>query len=47
VLIQIPEWLAEKKAGYADGAPPTEVVGRTERETEKDNQLGTQGRRDH
>ncbi|MFB6229272.1 MAG: hypothetical protein ABEH88_12110 [Halobacteriales archaeon] len=35
VLIQIPEWLAEDKAGYVDGAPPTEVVGRIERETEK------------
>lgn len=35
VLVQIPEWLAEEKAGYAGGAPPTEVVGRIERETEK------------
>lgn len=35
VLIRIPEWLAEEKAGYVDGAPPTDVVGRIERETEK------------
>jgi len=33
VLVQIPEWLAEEKVGYIDGAPPTEVVGRIERET--------------
>lgn len=35
VLVRIPQWLAEEKAGYSDGAPPTEVVGRIERETEK------------
>lgn len=35
VLVRIPEWLAEEKAGYIDGAPPTEVVGRIERETEQ------------
>lgn len=35
VLIRIPEWLAEEKAGFVEGAPPTEVVGRIERETEK------------
>lgn len=35
VLVRIPEWLAEEKAGYIEGAPPTEVVGRIERETEK------------
>lgn len=35
VLVRIPEWLAEEKAGYVDGAPPTEVVGRIGRETEK------------
>lgn len=35
VLVRIPEWLAEEKAGYVEGAPPTEVVGRIERETEK------------
>jgi hypothetical protein len=40
VLVQIPEWLAEEKAGYVDGAPPTEVVGRIERETEKAILLG-------
>lgn len=34
VLVQIPEWLAEEKAGYVEGTPPTEVVGRIERETE-------------
>lgn len=35
VLIRIPEWLAEEKAGYVEGTPPTEVVGSIERETEK------------
>lgn len=35
VLIQIPEWLAEEKVGYVEGTPPTEVVGRIDRETEK------------
>lgn len=35
VLVRIPEWLAEEKAGFVEGAPPTEVVGRIERETEK------------
>jgi hypothetical protein len=35
VLVRIPEWLAEERAGYVDGAPPTEVVGRIGRETEK------------
>lgn len=35
VLIRIPEWLAAEKAGFVDGAPPTEVVGRIARETEK------------
>lgn len=34
-LVQIPEWLAEEKVGYVEGAAPTEVVGRIERETEK------------
>lgn len=35
VLLRIPEWLAEEKAGFVEGAPPTVVVGRIERETEK------------
>lgn len=35
VLVRIPDWLADEKVGYVDGAPPTEVVGRIERETEK------------
>lgn len=35
VLIRIPVWLAAEKAGFVDGAPPTEVVGRIARETEK------------
>lgn len=35
VLVKIPEWLAEEKAGYVGSAPPTAVVGRIERETEK------------
>lgn len=35
LLIRIPEWLAEEKVGYIEVAPPTEVVGRIERETEK------------
>lgn len=39
VLLRIPEWLAAEKAGFLDGAPPTEVVGRIEHETEKAVQL--------
>lgn len=35
LLIRIPEWLAEGKAAYGVGAPPTEIVGRIDRETEK------------
>lgn len=35
VLLRIPDWLAEEKAGFVQGSPPTEVVGRIERETEK------------
>ena len=35
VLVQLPEWLAEEKVGYVDGATPTAFVGRIERETEK------------
>lgn len=34
-LIEIPEWLAQEKIGFVDGATPTEFVGRIERETEK------------
>ena len=40
VLVKIPEWLAEEKAGFVEGAPPTEVIGRIERETEKAILLG-------
>jgi len=35
VLIAIPDWLADEKVGYVDGATPTTFVGRIERETEK------------
>lgn len=35
VLIRIPQWLAEEKVSFVDGATPTEFVGRIERETEK------------
>lgn len=35
VLIEIPEWLAEEKVGFVDGAIPTVFVGRVEEETEK------------
>jgi hypothetical protein len=35
LLIQIPEWLAEQKIGFVDGKPPTEFIGRIDRETEK------------
>jgi hypothetical protein len=35
VLIEIPDWLAEEKVGYSDGATPTTFVGQIERETEK------------
>jgi hypothetical protein len=35
LLIEIPEWLAEEKVGFVDGATPTEFVGRIERETEQ------------
>lgn len=35
VLVKMPKWLAEEKAGFVDGAPPTEVIGRIERETGK------------
>lgn len=34
VLIEIPEWLAEEKVGFVEGATPTTFVGRIERETE-------------
>lgn len=35
LLIQIPHWLAEQKVGFIDGSPPTEFIGRIDRETEK------------
>jgi len=35
LLIQLPEWLAEDKVGFTDGAIPTEFVGRIKRETEQ------------
>lgn len=35
VLVRIPEWLADEKVGYVDGATPTEFVGRIDRETDK------------
>ena len=34
VLVRIPAWLAEEKAAFGTGAPPTEVVGRIGRETD-------------
>lgn len=40
VLVKIPEWLAEEKAGYIEGSPPTELIGRIERETEQAILLG-------
>ena len=40
VLVQLPEWLAEEKVGYVEGATPTAFVGRIERETEKAILLG-------
>lgn len=35
VLVRLPEWLAEEKAGFAEGSPPTAVIGRIERDTEQ------------
>lgn len=35
LVIQLPEWLADEKVGYTDGATPTLFVGRITRETEK------------
>lgn len=35
LLIVIPEWLAEEKVGFVDGAIPTVFVGRVGEETEK------------
>ena len=35
LLIRIPEWLAEEKVGFVDGATPTIFVGRIDRETAK------------
>lgn len=35
LLVQLPEWLAEEKIGFVDGATPTEFIGRLDRETEQ------------
>lgn len=35
LLIELPDWLAEEKVGFVDGATPTAFVGRIERETDK------------
>jgi hypothetical protein len=35
LLIELPEWLADDKVGFTDGATPTEFVGRIERETDQ------------
>lgn len=40
VLVQVPEWLAEEKVGYVEGATPTTFVGRIDRETAKAIRLG-------
>lgn len=40
VLVRLPEWLAEEKVGYVEGATPTAFVGRIGRETEKAVLLG-------
>ena len=34
LLVEIPEWLAEEKVGFVDGATPTLFIGHIERETE-------------
>ncbi len=33
LLVRIPEWLAEEKVGYVDGAVPHAIIGRIDRET--------------
>lgn len=35
VLVELPEWLAEEKVGFVDGATPTTFVGRIDRETDQ------------
>ncbi len=35
LLIHLPEWLAEQKVGYVEGATPTAFVGRIDGETEQ------------
>lgn len=35
LLIRIPEWLAEEKIGYVEGATPQTIIGRIDRETAK------------
>lgn len=35
ILVQLPEWLAEEKVGFVDGATPTMFVGRIDRESDK------------
>ena len=35
VLLELPEWLADEKVGFVDGATPTVFVGRIDRTTEK------------
>lgn len=35
LLIQLPEWLANEKVGFVDGATPTEFVGRIDQETKQ------------
>ncbi|MFC4990572.1 hypothetical protein [Saliphagus infecundisoli] len=34
LLIHLPEWLAEQKVGFVDGATPTAFVGRITRDTD-------------
>lgn len=35
LLVELPEWLADEKVEFVDGATPTAFVGRIEQETEK------------
>lgn len=35
VLVQLPEWMADEKVGFVDGATPTTFVGRIDRVTDK------------
>lgn len=35
LLIRLPEWLAEAKVDFVDGATPTMFIGRIDRETDK------------